>query len=162
MSDRLAVMNHGRVEQAGTPREVYEEPGTEFVANFLGVSNLVDAEAEEAPGGGCLLRIGEQVLRAGRGATDARGAVKAMIRPERIGVAATGTAGSNHLPGMVEHAVFLGGSTELHVRIPGGALLRSSVPNDGSRPELVQGTPVALHLPPDAIRVLRTSVRVRS
>jgi spermidine/putrescine transport system ATP-binding protein len=162
MSDRVAVMNHGRVEQAGTPREVYEEPGTEFVANFLGVSNLVDAEAEEAPGGGCLLRIGEQVLRAERGATDARGAVKAMIRPERIGVAATGTAGSNHLPGMVEHAVFLGGSTELHVRIPGGALLRSSVPNDGSRPELVQGTPVALHLPPDAIRVLRTSVRVRS
>ena len=45
MSDRLAVMNSGRVEQAGSPREVYEEPTTSFVADFLGVSNLLDAEA---------------------------------------------------------------------------------------------------------------------
>ena len=45
MSDRLAVMNGGRVEQAGTPQEVYEEPATLFVADFLGVSNLITAEA---------------------------------------------------------------------------------------------------------------------
>ena len=51
MSDRVAVMNGGHVEQAGTPREVYEEPQTEFVADFLGVSNLLSGEAKRAPPG---------------------------------------------------------------------------------------------------------------
>src|SRR6185503_795129 len=56
MSDRMAVMNGGHIEQAGSPREIYEEPHTSFVANFLGVSNLLDAEAV-ADGEGCNLRI---------------------------------------------------------------------------------------------------------
>ena len=48
MSDRIAVMSDGVVEQVGTPREVYDEPTTEFVADFLGVSNLIDADAQPA------------------------------------------------------------------------------------------------------------------
>jgi spermidine/putrescine transport system ATP-binding protein len=156
MSDRLAVMNGGRVEQAGSPREVYEEPTTEFVADFLGVSNLVEASAT-ANGRDCTLQIGQQTLRAALGATGATGAVKAMIRPERVGVEPHGTTGENRLPGMVEHVVFLGSSTELHVRVPGGALLKATMPNDGTRADYVQGTPVALCLPADALRVLEPS-----
>src|SRR4249920_3260374 len=57
MSDRVAVMSGGRVEQAGTPQQMYEEPETEFVADFLGVSNLLEAQAS-ADGSGCSLRIG--------------------------------------------------------------------------------------------------------
>ena len=68
MSDRVAVMNNGRVEQAGSPREVYEEPTTSFVADFLGVSNLLDAEASP-DGEGCNLRIGERSFLARRGET---------------------------------------------------------------------------------------------
>ena len=119
MSDRVAVMSGGRVEQAGTPREIYEEPATLFVADFLGVSNLLSAEAS-ADGDGCALRVGERTLRATAGATEARGEVKAMIRPERIVVEPHGAAGDNRVPGMVERAVYVGSAHELHVRLVGG------------------------------------------
>ena len=74
MSDRVAVMNGGHVEQAGAPREIYEEPETAFVADFLGVSNLLDAEAVGPDGKGCALRIGEMQLRATRRARSRRAA----------------------------------------------------------------------------------------
>jgi hypothetical protein len=82
--------------------------------------------------------------------------VTAVIRPERIGVEAQGATGDNRLPGMVERAVFLGGSFELHVRVVGGDLLRATVPNDGER-SYEEGTPVTLHLPAEAVRVLATA-----
>ena len=154
MSDRVAVMNGGRVEQAGSPRQMYEEPATLFVADFLGVSNLVSADATGPDGDGCALRVGELPLRAEQGEISARGTVKAMIRPERLGVEPHGTEGANRLPGLVEHAVFLGGSYELHVRILGGELLKATVANDGSPLRFEQGMPVTVHLPPDALRVL--------
>ena len=159
MSDRVAVMNDGHVEQAGSPREVYEEPQTEFVADFLGVSNLLAADAVSDDGDCCLLKIGEWRFRAAQGAIGSRGPVKAMIRPERIGVEPHGPSEDNRLPGMVERAVFLGGFQEVHVRIPGGDVLRATVANDG-RPAAValeQGTPVTLHLPADGLRVLAPS-----
>ncbi len=62
MSDRLAIMNAGRVEQAGSPQGVYEDPETVFVANFLGVSNLMQADAVGRDGAGCSLRVGERSL----------------------------------------------------------------------------------------------------
>jgi spermidine/putrescine transport system ATP-binding protein len=154
MSDRIAVMNEGRVEQAGPPQAVYEEPATLFVADFLGVSNLITAEAAGSEGGACALRVGERVLRAEQGATGARGEVKAMIRPERIQVEPQGGEGANRLPGMVEHAVFVGSFRELHVRIVGGELVRAVVPNDGTPLPFAQGAPVTLHLPGEALRVL--------
>ncbi len=153
MSDRVAVMSGGRVEQAGTPREVYEEPATLFVADFLGVSNLITGESS-ADGDGCALRIGERVLRASSGETGARGEVRAMIRPERITVEGQDAPGDNRLPGMVERAVYVGAAHELHVRIVGGELLKATVPNDGSAAPYAQGAPVTLHLPADALRVL--------
>jgi spermidine/putrescine transport system ATP-binding protein len=154
MSDRLAIMNGGRVEQAGAPRDVYEEPETVFVANFLGVSNLLQAESNGRDGAGCTLRVGERTLRAEQGATGTTGKVTAMIRPERVGVEPQDTSGDNRLPGLVEHAVFLGGSYELHVRVIGGDLLKATVPNDGSSVGFEEGAAVTLHLPPDALRVL--------
>ncbi len=156
MSDRVAVMSDGRVEQAGSPREVYEEPRTVFVADFLGVSNLLAAEASAGEGDCCMLQIGEWKFRAAQGATDSRGEVKAMIRPERVGIEPHGPADGNRLPGMVERAVFLGGFHEVHVRIPGGEMLRATIANDGRAPavDLEQGSPVTLYLPQDALRVL--------
>jgi spermidine/putrescine transport system ATP-binding protein len=154
MSDRVAVMNGGRVEQAGTPREIYEEPATLFVADFLGVSNLLTADATAGKGGACALRIGERTLEATSGATGARGEVKAMIRPERVAVEPQGTDGGNRLPGLVERAVYVGSEYDLHVRLIGGSLLKATIRNDGSPFAYEEGTPVMLHLPPDALRVL--------
>jgi spermidine/putrescine transport system ATP-binding protein len=153
MSDRVAVMSGGRVEQAGTPREIYEAPATLFVADFLGVSNLIGAEAS-ADGDACALRIGERTLRAAAGATEARGEVRAMIRPERVGVEPHGAPGDNRLPGMVERAVYVGSAHELHIRLVGGDVLRATIRNDGSPFPYEEGTPVTLHLPADALRVL--------
>jgi len=157
MSDRVAVMRAGRVEQAGSPREVYEEPRTMFVADFLGVSNLLEADAVGQERGGSVLRLADRTFRAEQGDTDARGKLKAMIRPERIGVEPHGTSGDNRLPGLVERAVFLGGSYEIHVRVLGGELLKVTLANEGNPQTfgLEQGTPVTLHLPADALRVLR-------
>ena len=156
MSDRVAVMNGGHVEQVGGPREMYEEPATLFVADFLGVSNLIAADASP-DGGACALRVGERSLRATSGAMDVSGDVKAMIRPERVAIEPHGAAGDNRLPGMVERAVYVGPVRELHVRIVGGDLLKATIQNDGSAFAYEEGTPVTLHLPPDALRVLRPS-----
>jgi len=157
MSDRVAVMSGGHVEQAGTPREIYEEPATLFVADFLGVSNLLSGEAEADGPGACMLRVGERVLRAATGATASRGAVKAMIRPERVVVEPAETPGDNRLPGLVERAVYVGPTHELHVRVIGGSLLKATIPNDGSALAHAEGSAVTLHLPADAVRVLAPS-----
>src|SRR4051812_21879680 len=86
MSDRLAVMNNGKVEQMGGPQSVYEAPDTRFVAEFLGVSNLLSGHAD----GDGSFRIGNFTLQARQGATDATGVVHAVIRPERVVVGAHG------------------------------------------------------------------------
>jgi spermidine/putrescine transport system ATP-binding protein len=154
MSDRIAVMNGGHVEQAGPPQSVYEQPETLFVADFLGVSNLINAEAQGADGNCCRLRVAERTLRAEQGTIDARGDVKVMIRPERVRVEPHGSDGDNRLPGLVEHAVFLGSFRELRVRILGGSLVKAILPNDGTPLSYEEGAPLTVHLPADALRVL--------
>jgi len=159
MSDRIAVMSKGVVEQAASPREIYEEPQTVFVADFLGVSNLLAAEAIGHEGGACAVRIGDRVFHCRQGEIDARGDVKVMIRPERIVIEPHSEAGDERLPGIVERSVFLGGSHEVHVRVLGGELLKATVANDGRDVpvSLEPGAAVSLRLPPDALRVLRPS-----
>jgi spermidine/putrescine transport system ATP-binding protein len=156
MSDRLAVMNHGRIAQVGTPEDVYREPADAYVADFLGVSNLMDAQVE--PGGHrpecCRVRLGDFVLEAEAGQVDASGAVKIAIRPERIDVFPYGTDGPNRLPGMVERLVFLGSTTQVFLRLASGSPLQTLVRNDGAEVPYSQGTPVSVGLPADALRVL--------
>jgi len=156
MSDRLAVMNHGKIVQVGSPDEVYNEPADAYVADFLGVSNLMDAQVE--PGGGrsdcCRLRLGDFIVEAEAGQLDATGAVKVAIRPERIHLHAQGETGPNRLPGMVERLVFLGSTTQIFVRLGTGAPLQALVRNDGPAVAYSQGTPVSVDLPADALRVL--------
>ncbi len=122
MSDRVAVMSGGRIEQIGTPAEVYEDPATVFVADFLGVSNLMEAHAEQADGG-CTVTVGEFPLRAGCGDLEASGPVKVVARPERIELLTTetGSERGNCLPGMVERTVYLGTSLQVMVRLATGA-----------------------------------------
>jgi spermidine/putrescine transport system ATP-binding protein len=158
MSDRLAVMSDGRIEQVGTPKEVYEEPATEFAADFLGAANLMDARVTGESGEGtCRLRLGDAELVATRGDVEARGEVKIVIRPERVRIEAFDASGQNRIPAMIDRAVYVGPLTQLIVRLPGGQLLHSMIPNDGTRAGWEQGTPVSAFLPPEALRVLRGS-----
>jgi spermidine/putrescine transport system ATP-binding protein len=157
MSDRLAVMNAGRIVQTGTPREVYEEPADAYVADFLGVSNLMEVEVTgRGPGAGCDVKLGETRLTAERGATDRVGAAHVAIRPERVRIEPHGSDGPNRVPGMVERLVFLGAATQVMLRLGPGVPLQALIQNDGDHPALTlaQGTPVHVYLAPDALRVL--------
>ena len=155
MSDRLAVMEGGRIAQIGTPREVYEEPTDAYVADFLGVSNLMDARAVcEQPSGVCQVQLGDFELRAETGATATVGPVKLAIRPERVRVLDYEASGPNHVPAMVERLVFLGAATQLILRLAPGATLQALVQNHGEAVAYRQGSAVQVQLPAAALRVL--------
>ena len=155
MSDRVAVMSKGKIEQIGTPSEVYEDPATVFVADFLGISNLMDAQVVGACDGGCTVTIGDFSMTAGCGDTTARGAVKVVARPERLTLLEHGGAADNSLPGMVERTVYVGSNLQVMVRLATGVQLQASITNTGATAGLAQGTPVAVQIPADALRVLR-------
>jgi spermidine/putrescine transport system ATP-binding protein len=158
MSDRIAVMHDGRVQQVGAPSEVYEEPTTAWVADFLGVSNLMSAQAiGPSQTDGSRVRVGDFELRATRGDLDALGHVKVVIRPERAVLEPYGTSGENRVPGMVERLVYMGSTTHLIVRLAPGDQLQVMLPNRGDETQYTQGTPVNAYLPPSALRVLRSA-----
>ncbi len=155
MSDRIAVMSNGRVEQVGPPSEVYEEPNTVYVADFLGVSNLMEARADGASDEGrCRVRLGDFALAAAQGEADARGDVKVVIRPERVRLEDQGTTGENRVPGMVERVVYVGSIMQVIVHLAPGQTLQAWVQNQGEGFPFRQGTPVSVHLPAEALRVL--------
>jgi spermidine/putrescine transport system ATP-binding protein len=164
MSDRLAVMDAGRIEQIGPPREVYEEPSSAYVADFLGVSNLMDAIVDGRENGVVRIRLGDFKLLAATGDLSAVGSVKVTIRPERVRLEpreATPVSGreeaDNCVPGMVERLVFLGSSMQILARLATGDLVQALVQNQGEAPPFEQGTPVMATLPLDALRVLTAS-----
>ena len=153
MSDRIAVMSDGHVEQVATPSEMYEEPETAFVADFLGVSNLMTVHAEP-DGDACHVRLGDFTLRALGGSVGERGDARAVIRPERVRVEPYGAAGENRVPGMIERVVYLGASEQLVIRLASGEVVHASIANDGSARDYAQGTAVQAHFPAEALRVL--------
>jgi spermidine/putrescine transport system ATP-binding protein len=155
MSDRIAVMSNGQIEQLGTPTQVYEEPATAYVADFLGVSNLMDAEASGSAGdGGCNVKIGDFNLVAKKGKTDAKGPVKCVIRPERVRIGMQDETGENRVPGMIERMVYLGASSQVIVRLPQGDSLQVLIQNQGDTQTYHQGTPISVFFPPEALRVV--------
>lgn len=154
MSDRLAVMSNGRVEQIGPPQHVYEEPSTAYVADFLGVSNLMDAVAGGPTSGGCRVRLGDFELVAGQGEPDAHGDIKLSIRPERVDLEPSGGSGPNRIPGMVERIVYVGSAMQVLLNLAPGTKLQVLLQNEGGSLPFAQGTAVTVHLPIEALRAL--------
>ena len=155
MSDRIAVMSNGRVEQVATPVQVYDEPSTVFVADFLGVSNLMQVTARGADAQGrCRISLDSFELQAARGDTAISGETKATIRPERVRLEPHGTSGQNRVPGMVERWVYLGNAVQLIVRLATGQAIQVLIQNTGDEIPHSQGSPVQVHLPAEALRVL--------
>jgi spermidine/putrescine transport system ATP-binding protein len=139
MADTIAVMNHGRIEQAGSAEELYERPRTAFVANFLGVSNLVDGKVLERGVEMATVATGDGTVQipCARMAEGAGDAVRIGVRPEKIDLvpAADGVPpGRNALHGTVAVASFLGVSIQYLVTAPGGEELTVISPNrDGQQ-----------------------------
>ena len=158
MSDRLAVLDAGRIAQVGTPRQVYEEPADSYVADFLGAANLMEILVSERTGdSAAVLKLGEVALSTLHGCPASPGEkAHAVIRPERVRVEEHGSPGVNRVPALVERVVFLGAATQIMLRLATGASLQALLQNDGASAaeSLAQGTPVHAYLPPDALRVL--------
>jgi spermidine/putrescine transport system ATP-binding protein len=163
MADTIAVMNKGKIEQAGSAEDLYERPNTAFVANFLGVSNLVDGKVLERNSDIATVetedgRIHVPCERMSEGAGDA---VRVGVRPEKIELvpAAAGVPqGRNALRGTVSVASFLGVSIQYVVTAPGGEELVVFAPNaGGGQPEaLGVGRDVLLTWDPHHTFVVRS------
>ncbi len=128
MSDRIAVMNLGRVEQVANPEEVYERPETTFVAGFIGVSNLMPATVEA---GGVHLDNGPTVPAAQNGFRPGE-RCQAVVRPEKLHINRIDEASDGSLPsveGTVESSVYLGTSTQIVVEIGGDVRMTVLHPN---------------------------------
>jgi spermidine/putrescine transport system ATP-binding protein len=155
MSDRLAVMRDGKIVQLGRPTDVYEAPADTYVADFLGVSNLMEVDViSRGPGAQCEVRLGDAVLTAEHGGQDAPEHAHAVIRPERVKIEDFGSSGPNRVPAMVERLVYLGAGTQVYLRLAAGSDVQVLLNNDGSPQKLAQGTPVHAYFAPDALRVL--------
>jgi putative spermidine/putrescine transport system ATP-binding protein len=137
MSTRIAVFNAGRIEQVGTPQEIYDRPATSFVAGFVGTSNLLDAEQS-----GRLLGIAESHT----------------LRPERIRLADGGEIGSNErsATGAVDDVQYLGPISRVRITLAEGGRLVASVPSD-ELAGVAEGSTVRLAWPAEAaLRVAHT------
>jgi putative spermidine/putrescine transport system ATP-binding protein len=111
MSNRIAVFNHGRIEQVGTPREIYDRPTTSFVAGFVGTSNVLSAA------------LSQQLM----GVAEVH-----SVRPERIRIVKEAVGDSEaSVEGIVTDVQYLGADSRIRVDLPDGAHLLASVPSDG-------------------------------
>jgi spermidine/putrescine transport system ATP-binding protein len=139
MSDRIAVMNGGRIEQLGTPEELYERPRTRFVADFIGTTNLLAGTVESVDGTTAvvLLAGGDRcATTAGPGIAVGQ-TVELSVRPEAVTLRTRNGPGPSMAIGTidatVDQAAYLGGNVQYLVRSPSGLSITALVPRSGSR-----------------------------
>ncbi|WP_438452777.1 ABC transporter ATP-binding protein [Streptomyces asiaticus] len=158
MADTVAVMNGGRVEQRGAPADLYENPGTTFVANFLGTSNLIEAEITDKSGGDLVLSAagGKLALPADRCSAPVRTGGKLLVgvRPEKITLAHAEDAGAvpegrNRITGRIVDSSFIGVSTQYLITTPDCPEITVYEQNIERDARLVPGAEVVLHWNPE-------------
>jgi iron(III) transport system ATP-binding protein len=147
-ADVIAVMNAGKIEQAGSPEDIYDRPRSEFVARFIGSSNVIKGKARDASHLDCA-----GIALRGSGGEFVPGADGAIaVRQHAIRLFASKPDGiDNVLPGTVARQVFLGASRDYLVEAADGTQLRVQAP---AAENVACGTAVWLHLPPERCRVL--------
>lgn len=165
MSDRIAVMNQGVIEQIADPEEVYERPSTTFVAGFIGVSNLMPGRITAANGGVAKVRLdsGTEIEADTSDRVSVGDRIHAVVRPEKLVISSSNGAGPPDGPsveGMVESSVYLGTATQIVVDLGGDTRMTVLVPNadEQERARLPGGgAPVRLSWEPQHIHLVRAS-----
>ena len=149
-ADAIVVMNQGAIEQAGSPEDIYQRPRTEFVARFIGGTNIFkgrwDGKDTVACANGLVLRCG-----AGEFAEQGDTAVSMRHHDIRLTAIAPEAARANWIGGTVARQVYLGSHRDYLVALPGGETIRTVTPVNVS---IEQGRPVWLHFPPEHCRAL--------
>jgi spermidine/putrescine transport system ATP-binding protein len=139
MSDRIAVMQGGRVEQLGTPEELYEAPRTRFVADFIGTSNLLAGSVESITDGRAVVRLtsGERCLTMAESGVTVGRPVELSVRPEVVTLSEQNGSGPSTAPGTfsasVEQVAYLGGNVQYLVRSNGGLSITVLAPKTAQR-----------------------------
>lgn len=151
-SDRVAVMARGRIEQVGAPAEIYREPATHFVAEFIGTMNRIPVTVA---GPAAAHAAGGRVAVAGLAGRPEGSQAMLLVRPEsvRLTHADEDTGDGHGIPATVASHHFLGPITRVRVEAPAGQELRIDVPT-GSAGWLAPGTPVVARFAPEDARVL--------
>lgn len=119
MSDRICLMNGGRIEQLGSPTELYFQPATVFAADFLGESNFIDGRVRSSGPEGATVETAAGIVH-GPGHFAAGAAVKVMVRPESLALAREPLAGTNAMACRVSETIFVGGVTRHYVTLADG------------------------------------------
>lgn len=153
MADTIAVMNEGRIEQMGPPTELYENPTTTFVANFLGQSNLLTGRVTARSGGDAVVDLqGRRVGLPTQRIHSAGDKVHVGVRPEKMQIALAADEasyeGRNSLEGVIVDASFIGVSTQYLVRLPWEQEVSVFAQNIRRDERLVDGAAVVLHWDP--------------
>jgi putative spermidine/putrescine transport system ATP-binding protein len=152
MSDRIVVMSEGRMEQVGTPFEIYNFPRTRFVASFVGTLNILKGKVLDPKSG--RIAVDDQEIFASRGIADAQAgeARSVALRPEAVAIGRNG-AGSNQLKGTIEEVAFLGAIVRIRLRLKESAIHFDTF-NNPSAPPPERGQPVTVGFSREDILVL--------
>ena len=160
LSDRIAVLSHGQIEQIGTPAEIYEHPASAFVAEFIGSSNMLRGRIVERAGDGVTVMTDTGLrLRCGADAEIANGVdIAILLRPERIHVempGGTAAAGQNRVSARIAEVTYLGEDLHLSLDLASGDRLRASLKNANSARHWKPAQPVELAIDAADLRLLR-------
>src|SRR6266436_6278475 len=159
MSDRIAVMNRGRIEQVGTPVEIYDQPVTRFVADFIGDTNIFRGE-RVATATGPALAVGNGLnLRLPTSADIGTGVLSVALRPEKISLSPSGDAARATAEacaqGVIESTNFLGGAVLYRIALESGHHVLAQQPNAGAVRLFAPGSTVMLDWKPSDLVVLK-------
>jgi iron(III) transport system ATP-binding protein len=146
-ADLICVMNGGKIEQSGPPEEIYDRPRSEFVARFIGSSNVIRGNGLD----GSSIDLAGAPLKCSGAKISLGVATPVSIRPHDIAISATKRQGENVVPATVVRQVFLGGSRDYMVEAKDGTQLRVLT---GAGENIPQGSAVWLYLPPERCRAL--------
>jgi spermidine/putrescine transport system ATP-binding protein len=149
MSERVAVMNHGRVLQIGSPQEIYEAPACVFVANFIGLSNHLNGQVTCSDGPRCALRVSglADIVAQPPAATPEHGRATVVVRPERVHLSheIDRSSWENVLPARVDRLIYNGGDIHYWLRLSDAVVWKARVPNSGDGKRFQVGEAVFVH-----------------
>lgn len=154
MSDRIAVMNGGRILQIGTPTEIYEQPNSRFVADFIGETNFLTARCMEVKGSQARYRLtsGDVIEGMAIPGLAAGSDVTVAVRPERVELVQGDGPG---LPATLRSLLYIGNDTVCTALLADGTELQARVQNrHGALHGIAPGAPVRVQIPTQALRVL--------
>jgi len=151
IADQVAIMNKGQLVQLGTPRELYRRPADRFVAEFVGVSNVVPVELVKSNGDGVTVRVFGQTIRSRRPPNNPENQISVVLRPEALHIKKAGEVG---VPAQVITMAFTGPIARYTVAVEDGTELTVDLPNPGPDQFFPEGTSVTLQLPAEVPALL--------